>query len=66
MSGLLRTGGVKEENKPIWFEIWKAFPPKVDPVLDRPEDNTPVRPIFYPEDRIRADNDRLSRDKPIK
>lgn len=56
MSGLLRTGGVKEENKPIWFEIWKAFPPKVDPVLDRPVDEKPLRQILYPEDKVRAES----------
>lgn len=54
MSGLLRTGAVKEQNKPIWYEIWKAFPPKVDPVVDREVDERPLRQIYYPEDRIRA------------
>lgn len=54
MAGLLRTGGVKATNKPIWFEVWQAFPPKADPVLDRPEDPKPLRQIYYPEDKIRA------------
>ena len=54
MAGLLRTGGIAKQNKPVWFDVWKAFPPKVDPVLDRPEDPTPLKQIFYPEDRIRA------------
>lgn len=46
---------MKPEDKPMFFEIYKAFPPlkepqfcsKVDPTLQ-------VKPIFYPEDVDRA------------
>lgn len=52
---LIKAGGMKEENKPLWLDLYKAFPPKYEPRFDRPpvcqED---IRPIFYHEDRVRA------------
>ncbi|XP_014227857.1 probable 28S ribosomal protein S23, mitochondrial [Trichogramma pretiosum] len=54
VTALLKTGAMKEENKPLWYEIYKAFPPKYEPRFDRPAPDTPVRKIFYPEDVVRA------------
>ncbi|KAI5099363.1 28S ribosomal protein S23, mitochondrial [Silurus meridionalis] len=57
---LMRSGVVKESNKPVWFDVYAAFPPKRDPVYVKPvrrvrpktEENVPE--IFYKEDEIRA------------
>ncbi|KAI5626090.1 28S ribosomal protein S23, mitochondrial [Silurus asotus] len=57
---LMRSGVVKESNKPVWFDVYTAFPPKRDPVYVKPvrrvrrktEENVPE--IFYKEDEIRA------------
>jgi len=28
VSGLLRSGALKEHNKPVWYDVYAAFPPK--------------------------------------
>jgi hypothetical protein len=48
--GLLRSGALKEEDKPIWYDVYTAFRPK----YDRQPPDVPLRNIFYPEDTIRA------------
>lgn len=52
--GLLRSGALKEEDKPIWYDVYTAFPPKYEPKYDRPAPDIPLRNILYPEDTIRA------------
>uniref|UniRef100_A0A8C6U433 Small ribosomal subunit protein mS23 n=1 Tax=Neogobius melanostomus TaxID=47308 RepID=A0A8C6U433_9GOBI len=66
---LMRAGVMKPHEKPIWFDIYAAFPPKRNPLYVKPhirtEKNRPKRPerperpetvpdIFYAEDHIRA------------
>lgn len=53
-SGLLRSGALKAEDKPIWYDVYAAFPPIAEPRFDRPAPNVPVRQIFYAEDAVRA------------
>jgi small subunit ribosomal protein S23 len=64
MTGLLKSGAMKPEHKPVWFEVYEAFPPKYEPRADRHQlpygegGNVaglgPPRQIFYKEDLIRA------------
>ncbi|XP_067010493.2 small ribosomal subunit protein mS23 [Anabrus simplex] len=54
VTGLIRSGALKEEDKPIWYDIYKAFPPVTEPRYDRPAPNIQVGNIFYAEDQIRA------------
>jgi small subunit ribosomal protein S23 len=54
VQGLIRSGALKEADKPIWFEVYEAFPPKVEPVYERPEPKQEVQQLLYPEDIIRA------------
>lgn len=57
---LMRAGVIKQEHKPIWFDVYAAFPPKREPLYEKPlrrvrkqtEDSVPE--IFYKEDQIRA------------
>jgi small subunit ribosomal protein S23 len=54
---LFRVGVLKE--KPMWYDVYKAFPPLREPVFRRPrlrygKAETPIQDIFYHEDRIRA------------
>lgn len=54
---LMRAGVLKE--KPLWFDIYKAFPPLREPVFRRPrlrygKAKAPIQDIFYREDVIRA------------
>ncbi|EDW57546.1 small ribosomal subunit protein mS23 [Drosophila virilis] len=54
VQGLLRGGAMKAEDKPIWYDVYAAFPPKLEPRFDRPASDIPVRNIFYAEDVVRA------------
>lgn len=45
---------MKPENKPLWFEVYEAFPPRTPPEAMRPVSEEPLRAILYPEDKIRA------------
>lgn len=45
---------MKTEDKPIWYDVYAAFPPKLEPRFDRTAPNIPVRNIFYAEDVVRA------------
>ncbi|XP_021095790.1 28S ribosomal protein S23, mitochondrial isoform X2 [Heterocephalus glaber] len=54
---LLRFGLLKE--KPLWFDVYKAFPPLSEPVFRRPrlrygKAKASIQDILYYEDRIRA------------
>ncbi|KFB36983.1 AGAP002893-PA-like protein [Anopheles sinensis] len=52
--GLLKSGALKFDERPLWYDVVTAFPPKDEPRFDRPAPNVSVRPIFYAEDTIRA------------
>ncbi|XP_038104412.1 probable 28S ribosomal protein S23, mitochondrial [Culex quinquefasciatus] len=52
--GLLRSGAMKWDDRPLWYDVVTAFPPKEEPRYDRPAPNVAVRPIFYAEDKVRA------------
>lgn len=54
VTGLLEAGAMKPNDKPIWYNVYAAFPPKLEPRFDRPVQNVPVRNIFYEEDICRA------------
>ncbi|XP_018421312.1 PREDICTED: 28S ribosomal protein S23, mitochondrial [Nanorana parkeri] len=56
---LIRAGVKKQNEKPIWFDVYAAFPPKREPTYVsppkrrlKPVDNVPA--IFYREDVIKA------------
>ncbi|XP_046648587.1 probable 28S ribosomal protein S23, mitochondrial [Daphnia pulicaria] len=52
--GLLRSGAMKQEDKPVWYDVYEAFPPKIEPFHGRKVPDMAVRNILYPEDIIRA------------
>lgn len=62
--GLYKTGAAKYETRPIWFDIYEAFPPKYEPRWDRHQLSYgiggnlaklgPPSKILYKEDVIRA------------
>jgi small subunit ribosomal protein S23 len=61
---LLQANAMKVENKPVWFDIYEAFPPKYEPRIDRHMlpygnggnvDQMPPPPkLLYAEDVLRA------------
>ncbi|KAF8773053.1 28S ribosomal protein S23 like protein [Argiope bruennichi] len=54
MTGLLKAGAIKEQDKPLWYDVYKTFPPKHEPAFARPAVHKTIKPIFYPEDVIRG------------
>lgn len=54
VSGLLHGGALKRENKPVWYDVYQVFPPKIDPSWDAIRPMPEIKEIFYPEDTIRA------------
>merc|ERR1712168_208791 len=57
---LLRSGVIKQSDKPIWYDVYKAFPPKRTPLFVKPQSKSyaktvdAVPDIFYKEDLVRA------------
>lgn len=56
----MRAGVIKQDEKPIWFDVYAAFPPKREPLYEKPvrplkkHAEDPVPEILYKEDEIRA------------
>lgn len=53
-TGLIKSGALRFEDRPLWYDLYEAFPPKEEPRYDRPAPNIKLRQIFYEEDKIRA------------
>lgn len=57
---LMHSGVMKPQEKPIWYDVYQAFPPKKEPVYVKPLRRTSTRKqdavpeIFYTEDEVRA------------
>lgn len=54
VKGLIQGGAMKYEERPVWFDVYRAFPPAEEPLYEKPVRTTEVRNIFYPEDAVRA------------
>ncbi|XP_014245407.1 probable 28S ribosomal protein S23, mitochondrial [Cimex lectularius] len=54
ITGLIKSGAMKLEDRPIWYEVYEAFPPETPPLYSQKVSDKPIRDIFYPEDKIRA------------
>uniref|UniRef100_A0A182XW93 Small ribosomal subunit protein mS23 n=1 Tax=Anopheles stephensi TaxID=30069 RepID=A0A182XW93_ANOST len=52
--GLLKSGAMKFDERPLWYDVVTAFPPLDEPRYNRPAPKVPVREIFYQEDIARA------------
>ncbi len=55
VEGLLKNGAMAPNSRPVWFDVYKAFPPKIEPNFERPlPTNLNVREILYAEDKGRV------------
>ncbi|XP_063825076.1 small ribosomal subunit protein mS23 [Ostrinia nubilalis] len=55
VEGLLKNGAMKPDDRPLWYDVYRAFPPAVEPKFARPvPDIKPIRQILYQEDVVRA------------
>jgi len=55
-TGLLKSGAMKYKDRPIWYDVYRVFPPKYEPYCERVPAKTveEVPQIFYKEDKVRA------------
>lgn len=53
-TGLIKSGVLPRSEIPLWYPVYKAFPPKYEPEFKRPPLDIDVKEIYYPEDKIRA------------
>ncbi|XP_015222908.2 small ribosomal subunit protein mS23 isoform X1 [Lepisosteus oculatus] len=56
---LMRAGVMKEGDRPLWYDVYVAFPPKKEPLYQKPISSfgkvaDKVPDILYKEDNIRA------------
>ncbi|XP_070826280.1 small ribosomal subunit protein mS23 [Chaetodon trifascialis] len=57
---LICAGVIKPPEKPIWYDVYRVFPPKTDPLHVKPhtrhctKKQETVPEIFYREDEVRA------------
>uniref|UniRef100_A0A4W3IN86 Small ribosomal subunit protein mS23 n=1 Tax=Callorhinchus milii TaxID=7868 RepID=A0A4W3IN86_CALMI len=56
---LIRSGVIKQAEKPLWYDVYAAFPPKLKPLYMKPKERfgkikDPIQEIFYQEDKIRG------------
>ncbi|XP_075871138.1 small ribosomal subunit protein mS23 [Nelusetta ayraudi] len=57
---LVHSGVITRSEKPIWYDVYAAFPPKREPLHMKPcaapfaQKVQPVAEIFYPEDEVKA------------
>lgn len=71
VKNMLQSGLISQENKPIWFDVYEAFPPEREPVYAPPpspdqfglipKDNS-VQKILYAEDWARVAVKRMFND----
>ncbi|XP_013143125.1 PREDICTED: 28S ribosomal protein S23, mitochondrial [Papilio polytes] len=55
VEGLLTRGAMKPDDRPLWFDVYRAFPPNEEPKFARPKPEVKkIRQILYKEDAIRA------------
>jgi len=55
-TGLLKSGAMKYPYRPVWYDVYRVFPPKFEPHIDRePSISVEQVPnILYKEDKVRA------------
>ena len=54
LEGMVKVGAITDSDIPIWFQIYKRFPPRRPPDAERPLVLKTLKPILYPEDNLRA------------
>jgi small subunit ribosomal protein S23 len=53
--GLIRSGALRREKVPLWYNVYEAFPPldTFNPEEKEPDTAKRIKRINYPEDLIR-------------
>lgn len=45
---------MKVDDRPIWYDVYRAFPPESEPHFDKYPQPVKIPEIFFPEDTFRA------------
>jgi len=53
-TGLLKAGAIKYQDRPLWYDVYRVFPPKYEPHIDRVPQKKEINEILYREDKYRA------------
>ena len=51
---LMRAGVMKEADKPLWYDVMAAFPPRDEPTYHREYTHDFLPQILYEEDKLRS------------
>ncbi|XP_050545165.1 uncharacterized protein LOC126907713 isoform X2 [Daktulosphaira vitifoliae] len=54
VNGLIKSGAMKLEDRPLWYDVYRAFPPDSEPHYAKSPLNYEIQNIFYQEDKFRA------------
>jgi small subunit ribosomal protein S23 len=56
MQGLLKSKAIKYQDRPVWYDIYRVFPPKCEPYVEREplKSVEDIPNILYKEDKVRA------------
>ena len=54
VTGLLKTGAMRWQDRPLFYDIYTAFPPLKEHKYMEDPPNIKLREIFYEEDKERA------------
>ncbi|VVC42751.1 Ribosomal protein S23/S25, mitochondrial [Cinara cedri] len=63
VNGLIKSGAMKIEDRPIWYDVYKAFPPESEPHYAKPAKSYKIPNIFYSEDIFRAEFHKKARNQ---
>lgn len=51
---MIKSGAMKIDDRPIWYDVYRAFPPESEPHYAKPAESLKVPDIYFPEDVFRA------------
>uniref|UniRef100_A0A2H8TRW8 Small ribosomal subunit protein mS23 n=1 Tax=Melanaphis sacchari TaxID=742174 RepID=A0A2H8TRW8_9HEMI len=54
VNGLIKSGAMKVDDRPIWYDVYRAFPPESEPHYAKPSQSLKIPDIFYTEDTFRS------------
>ncbi|KAL4135709.1 hypothetical protein QTP88_007304 [Uroleucon formosanum] len=54
VNGLIKSGAMKIDDRPIWYDVYRAFPPESEPHYAKPSQSIKIPDIYYSEDIFRA------------
>jgi len=54
VNGLIKSGAINVHDRPVWYDVYRSFPPESTPHFAKAALPIKVLDIFFPEDPFRA------------